>query len=52
MKQTGARHLFREKYRKDDKEIIILCHVKHESELIRIRPGVVRRKRGNHDNLL
>jgi len=47
--QTGARYVRKQKQELREKETVCICHVKRESELTRIKPGVVRRKR-NTDN--
>ena len=45
MKQTGARYVKQQRQELVEKEVVILNHVKRESELERLPSGAVRRKR-------
>lgn len=43
--QTGARFIKRQRELLRDKEVVCTCHVKRESELVRLPNGNVKRRR-------
>ena len=43
--QVGARYLARERAKLAKDDVVCTSHVKRESDLTRVKPGVVRRKR-------